>query len=132
MNEERESTDEAIYTTKGAAEQLGVSIYVVRRLCNSGLIPYVRRNHFGHRTLTAEQVSYAGLIIGLERAGMRRPELRRFTKLYRQGDNVLKERKAFLETQKRQLWQELDARKRGIDLIERHIELIDEKMQNRN
>lgn len=129
MDEQRDGSicSETSYNTRQVAERLNVSVYVIRRLCNSGLIPHVRRDHFRNRVLTAEQVEYAGILIKLEQAGMTRSELRQFAKLFWRGDGTLVEQKAMLETQKRQLWQELEARKRGIDILERQIELIDEK-----
>lgn len=111
-------------TVKSASEQLGVSVDTLRRLCNSGLIPHVRRNHLGFRVLEAWQINYARTMLGLKLS-----ELKNYTSLYRRGAETLPERKAILETQKRQLWQELEDRKQGIDFIERQIELIDQELK---
>lgn len=116
-------------TVKSASEQLGVSVDTLRRLCNSGLIPHVRRNHLGFRVLEPWQVDYARTILGLKQAGLKLSELKNYTSLYRRGAETLPERKAILETQKRQLWQELEDRQHGIDFIERQIELIDQELK---
>lgn len=116
------------YTIKDASLQLGVSIYALRRLCNSGLIPNVRRNSHGFRVLEDWQIDYARTILGLRQAGMSQAELKQYTRLFRQGKDTLAERKAMLETQKRQLWQELEGRQQGIDFLERQTELIDQEL----
>lgn len=116
------------YTIKEVAGRLGVSPYVVRRLCNTGLVPQVRRAQNRYRVLTEEQVDYARVLLGLRQAGLSNAELRKYTGLYRRGEGTLVERKAMMETQKRQLWQELEDKRQGIDFLERQIELIDAEM----
>lgn len=59
---------------------------------------------------------------------MSQAELKQYTRLFRQGKDTLAERKAMLETQKRQLWQELEDRQQGIDFLERQTELIDQEL----
>lgn len=44
------------YDVRVASEQLGISVYVLRRLCNVGLIPQVRRDHLGRRVLADWQI----------------------------------------------------------------------------
>ncbi len=115
------------YTIQQASSQLGVAGHTLRRLCNSGLIPNVRRNSHGFRVLEDWQTDYARTILGLRQAGMDQAELKKYTRLFRQGKETLAERKALLETQKRQLWQELEDRKQGIDFLERQVELLEQK-----
>lgn len=117
-----------LYTIKQASEEIGVPSWVVRRLCRNGLIPHVRRNRSGYQMLTMEQVTFAQTLIALEKAGMTRSKVKRFSRLFRRGDESLAERKAMLETQRRQFWQELEDRQHGIDAIERQIEIIDTKL----
>ena len=95
------------------------------------MIPHVRRNRAGYQIFTVDQVDLMGLLLGLENAGMPRKSLKRLAGLIRQGDATLAEQKAMLETQRRQFWQELEDSQRGIDVIERQIELIDQKMNLR-
>lgn len=116
-------------TVKSASEQLGVSVDTLRRLCNSGLIPHVRRNHLGFRVLESWQIDYARTMLGLKQAGLKPAELKKYTSLFRRGPGTLAERKAILETRKRQLWQELEDRQQGIDFIERQVELIDQELK---
>lgn len=121
--------DNDVFTIKRASEQIGVPVWILRRLCRNGLIPYVRRSRAGYQVLTAEQVNFAKTLVALEKAGVPRKGLRRFAGLFRQGDESLPERKAMLETQRRQFWQKLEDIQHGIDVIERQIEVIDKKMQ---
>lgn len=117
------------FTMVQASKQLGVPVATLRRLCNSGLIPRVRRDRRGYRILQDWQVNYAGVLLRLKEAGLSKAELKRYAKLMRQGKQSLAQRKALLETWRRQLWQELEDRKQGIDVIERQIELIDQKAE---
>lgn len=122
--------DEGLFTVKQASDRVGVPVWVMRRMCRRGLIPYVRRSRVGYQMLTMEQVDLAKTLVALEKAGMPRKSLKRFSELFRQGDRTLLERKAMLETQKRQFWQELEELQRGIDVIERQVELIDKELQS--
>lgn len=115
-------------TIQQASAQLGVAGHALRLLCNSGLIPNVRRNSYGFRVLEDWQIDYARTILGLRQAGLSQAELKQYTRLFRQGKDTLAERKAMLETQKRQLWQELEDRQQGIDFLERQAELIDQEL----
>lgn len=116
----------ATYSVKQASEKLQVSAKILRSLCNSGLIPHVRRNRLGHRVLQDWQINHAHTLLGLRAAGFTKSGLKRYARLVRQGRQTLPERKAMFETQKRQLWQELDATRNSIDFLERQIEAIDQ------
>ena len=111
--------DQKTYTIKEVAKQLNISRHALGRLCNSGLVPHVRRNHQGYRVLSAEQVDFVNILLGMRRAGFSSRELRRYSQLYRQGASTAPERLAMLTTRKRQLWQEITARQSAIDFIER-------------
>lgn len=121
MNEQK-------YTIQEASKRLNVASGVVRRLCNSGLIPYVKRSRAGYRMLNESQLGHARIILGLRNAGLKKSELKRYTNLVRQGHETLPERKAILETEKRQAWQKLEDIQRDIDFFERQIELIDRQI----
>lgn len=120
--------NEELFTVGQASERLGVSIWKVRRLCRNGMVPRIRRSRAGYQMLTAEQVSLIKTLVALEKAGMSRKNLKRFAELFRQGERTLAERKAMLETQRRNFWQELEDLHQGIDVIERQIELIDQEL----
>lgn len=123
-----ELMEKRTWTLREVGEKLGVSGDAVRRLCDAGLIPQVGRNRSRYRVLEEWQIDYAQGLLSLRSAGVKKSELRKFARLMRQGDATLRERKAMLETRKRQLWQELTLRQQGIDFIERQIELIDQEL----
>lgn len=124
--------EDVMMTVKQVAEELSVSTGLVRRLCNKGLIPQVRRNSRGYRVFARWQAELIGTLVGLRQAGLDNSELRRFARLYRFGSESLLERKAILETRKRQLWQELEDKQTGIDYLERQIEVIDAKITEKH
>lgn len=107
---------------------LDVSRGVLLRFCNSGLVPGIRRNRLGHRTFEEWQVNHIRTLLGLRQAGFNKADLKYYVRLLRQGDQTLPERKALFETQKRQLWQQLEDLQQGIDFLERQVEHIDQAL----
>ncbi len=119
------------YTLQEASQKLNIKSHTLRHLCNSGLIPGIRRNKSNRRVLTESQLDQARIMLGLRNAGLKKSELKRYASLVRQGDETLPERKAILETEKRQTWQRLEDIQRDIDFFERQIELIDQHLSAR-
>lgn len=115
---------EELNTTKQASQILGVPKYTIRSYCNKGLVPHVRRARNGYRIFTPGQVDWLRTIIKLRAAGMGINELKKYVALCRKGNSTIVERKAMLETQKRQLWQELENIQAGIDFIERKMKCL--------
>ncbi len=113
---------------KEASEQLSVPLAKVRHLCNSGLIPGVRRNAYGHRLLSPAQVDLLEIFLQMRQAGFRPKELRQYSRLYRQGSSTEVKRLAMLTTRKHQLRQEILDRQKAVDFIERQEEIY---QQNR-
>ncbi len=107
---------------KEASEQLSVPLAKVRHLCNSGLIPGVRRNAYGHRLLSPAQVDLLEIFLQMRQAGFRPKELRQYSRLYRQGSSTGAKRLAMLTTRKHQLRQEILDRQKAVDFIERQEE----------
>ncbi len=117
------------YTLKEAGEKLGVSVGVIRRFCNNGFVLQVCRNSRAYRILEDPQLELIAILVALRGAGLERKALKKYAKLYPQGTTTLPERKAMLETRKRQLWQELEERQQAIDLLERQIEMMDQELR---
>lgn len=119
--------DEEI-TIKKASELLGVSTWAIRRMYQNGMVPHVRRSRAGYLVFGPEQIEIFRVLIDLKKVGMPQKNLKRLAGLIRQGDETLAEQKAMLETQKRNFWQELEDMQHGIDVIERQVEVIEQKM----
>lgn len=116
------------YTTKQVGKELQISTYAIRRLCGKGLVPHVKRARNGYRIFTPEQVTWLKTLIHLRNSGMSTAELKKYANLCRAGESTIPERKAMLETKKRQLWQELEDIQSNIDFIERKIEIFDKSL----
>lgn len=105
------------------AKKFNITAVTVRRLCNQGLIPHVKRDRNGRRILNSWQVDLIAVLLGMKQAGFRPKEIRQYARLFRQGKQTATERLAMLTTRKRQLWHEIEARQKAIDFIERQEEI---------
>ncbi len=114
------------YTTGQVAEQLNLPPSTILSFCRSGLVPGVRRDRRCRRIFQAWQLDHIRTLLGLRQAGFSNTELKHYARLVRQGQKTLPERKALMETRKRQLWQQLEDLQRGIDFLERQVEYIDQ------
>lgn len=109
-----------------AAQILGTGTRLIRRFCSSGLVPNVKHRAAGRRVFTSAQIDWLRTLLGLYNTGMKIPELKKYVRLCRTGHKTVPERKALLETQKRQLWQQLEDIQAGINFIERKVEIFDQ------
>lgn len=128
MTEVVETKEGEVLMIRQAAEELGVPVRLLRGMCNRGLIPQVQRDGKGRRLFTPEHMELIVVLLGLKKAGFKNTELKRYSRMYRLGEASLSERKAMMETKKRQLWQELEDKQEGIDFLERQIEIIDAEL----
>lgn len=131
MTEAVEMREGETLMIRQAAEELGVPVRLLREMCNRGLIPQVRRDGKGRRLFTLEHMALIAVLLGLKKAGFKNAELKRYSRMYRLGEASLSERKAMMETKKRQLWQELEDKQEGIDFLERQVEIIDVELSKR-
>lgn len=111
------------YTTMEICKQLDAPRHIVNSLCNRGLIPHLKRNHFGRRIFSQEQVELIAILVKMRQAGFTSAELRQYSRLARQGSSTAADRLAILTTRKHQLWQEIKERQQAIDFIERQEEI---------
>lgn len=109
-----------------ACQKLGVSIYIARHFCDAGYIPHIRRNRRYQRQLTPEQFELLAILVRMKQAGFSNSEIKRYAKLYRQGDAAAETRLAILTTKKHQLRQSIKAQQEAIDFIERQEEIYAE------
>ena len=116
-----------MYTLREASRELGIPVYTLRRFCNAGVVRGIRRKRNGYRILSGEQVELLRVFVRMSQAGFTMKEIKKYANLQRQC--MRGECKAILETKRRQLWTQINERQRGIDFIERAIEIMDNKPQ---
>lgn len=116
-----------LYSISDVSKMLNTTVINIRRVCNQGLIPHVRRDYNHRRILEPWQIDLIAILLSMKQAGFRPKEIRQYSRLFRQGKQTEKERLAMLTTRKRQLWQEIEARQKAIDFIERQEEIIQAK-----
>ena len=115
------------YTVKQASRQVGASAHTVRYYCKLGLIPGIKYNRTGYRVINQEQLKWLKTLILLRQCGFSIADIKRYQILTEKGDLTIPERKAMLETKRRQLWQIIENAQDNIDFIERKIEVFDKK-----
>lgn len=106
-----------------ASQRLNTTAFVVRHFCDAGYIPHIRRNRRYQRQLTPEQFELLAILVRMKQAGFSNSEIKRYAKLYRQGDATAETRLAILTTKKHQLRQAIKAQQDAIDFIERQEEI---------
>ncbi len=122
---------EDLITTSEASKKLETSARTIRHFCDSGYIPHIKRNRKYQRVLTPEQFELLAILVKMKQSGVKKPEIKRYTKLARQGSTTEHERLAILTTQKHQLQQEIKDRQVAIDFIERQEELSANSIRER-
>lgn len=83
------------------------------------------KNHY--RVLNPEQLELLKTLYYLNQGGVSMRDLKKYSHLEYGGTKTIAERKAFLETKKRQIWQELEDLQEAIDQIERKIEILERR-----
>lgn len=121
-----------IFTIKQAGQEVGIPAHTVKFYCNKGLIPNVRRARNGYRILEKWQVEWLRTLVFLRRCGMGTADIKKYVGLCRQGVQTIPERKAMLETKKRQIWQQIEELQENIDFIERRQDIFDSTEANTN
>lgn len=121
--------DNETFTLRQASQILGVPAQTLRRFCNAGLVRRVKRMRAGYRILNNAQFELMHRLVYLRRCGLDMADLKTYVKLEERGDTTIGERKAMLETKRRQIWQMLQDGQENIDFIERQIELFDQKIK---
>lgn len=117
--------DKELYTLKQVRQKINIPTYTLRKFCDKGLIRGVRRRG-GYRVFNEEQIEQARTLNRLIQCGMSWNDLRTYMELERAGDQTVAQRKAMLETKKRQLWQEIEDKQACIDFIERKEEIFNQ------
>ncbi len=128
MEEEKKAQ---VMKIRQAAKELGISAKEIRYFLRRGLVPQVKRARNGYRELADWQVDWIRTLVWLKKCGMSLEEMKRYVWLCRRGKETIAERKALLETKKRQLWQVIEEAQGGIDFIERREEIFDEFLANK-
>lgn len=75
----------------------GLSLPTIRYYERAGLCPPIPRGPDGKRAFTAENRDWLVLLASLRETGMPMQDMRRFAKLYRDGDVTIPTRRALLQ-----------------------------------
>ncbi len=113
------------YTTNQVCEILNVKKAWLKKVLNRGLVRGVRRGRNHYRLISADQLELVRTLKYLSQGEGFMKDLKTYADLEHRGKAAEEVKKAFLETKKRQFWEELKNLQDAIDHIERKIEVID-------
>ena len=116
------------YNIKQLSQELGAPSYMLRRFCLRGYVPGIRRTRTNRLVFTPAQATWLSTLVRLQSSGFSNADLRNYVWLCRKGNSTIAERKAILETKKRQLWQTISEAQANIDFIERKTEIFDKAL----
>jgi DNA-binding transcriptional MerR regulator len=109
-------------TIAEAAREAGVSVHTLRYYERAGLLSPVERNGSGHRRFSTEDVEWVIVCSRLRATGMPIRRIREYAELVAAGDGNEDARLELLQTHRRDVLEQMDQ-------IQRHLELIDYKIQ---
>ncbi|MFC6486601.1 MerR family transcriptional regulator [Nitratireductor sp. GCM10026969] len=92
-----------------AAVKCGLSSDTIRFYDKSGMLPEISRGQDGHRHFTPKDVEWLTLLYWLRETGMSLSAMRRFTRLAKQGDDGLAERRQILLEHREELMRQRKA-----------------------
>lgn len=115
------------FSIKEASEMLHCNPNTIRNYLRLGYIPHVRINRQYHRILEQWQIDLLDVLLNMKQAGFKTKDLRRYSRLFREGRKTEKTRIAMLTTHKHQLRQEIEARAKAIGFIERQEEIYQQR-----
>ncbi|MBR7744686.1 MerR family transcriptional regulator [Phycicoccus sp. BSK3Z-2] len=84
-----------------AARATGVSVDTLRYYERAGVMPPVRRTSTGRRVYTRDDLGWTVFVLRLRATGMPLEEVRRYTRMVRDGQGTVPERRALLEEHRR-------------------------------
>jgi len=106
---------------KQFAKETGVSEYTLRFYEKEGVLPFVERNKNGNRIYDEQNFEWIYFIISLRETGMPLSEIKRYAKLFKQGDSTISERKQMMLEHKTKAEEQLTQ-------ILKHLERINYKL----
>ncbi|MEU6976360.1 MULTISPECIES: MerR family transcriptional regulator [unclassified Streptomyces] len=89
------------YTISEVAALTGLSAHTLRWYERIGLMPHVDRSHTGQRRFTGRDLDWLAFVGKLRLTGMSVADMVRYAELVRDGDHTHPERRALLETTRR-------------------------------
>ena len=113
------------------AKHTGLSISTIRYYERSGLCPPIARGVDGKRRFTATDLDWLLLLSSLRETGMPTADMRKFSALYRSGDETIPERKKALLNHRQSLADRQAALERCRDILDRKLAKYDEILGKR-
>lgn len=109
-------------TIQQVAEKTGLSVHTLRYYEHIGLISQVDRASNGHRRYSERDISWIEFLMRLRTTGMPILKMQRFAELVRKGDATVSQRRALLESHRREVQKRIQELTDNLAVIDYKIE----------
>jgi DNA-binding transcriptional MerR regulator len=110
------------YTISEVAALTGLSAHTLRWYERIGLMPHVDRSHSGQRRFTNRDLDWLDLVGKLRLTGMPVADMVRYAELVRDGDGTYPERRALLESTRRDVLRRIAELRDTLAVLDRKID----------
>lgn len=108
-----------MYTIKEVSKEYSLSQYTIRYYDKEGLLPFVKRDQFGRRVFSSEDMEQIGLICCLKETGMSIKDIKEYVDLYQKKE--FQEAKLLLINHRDDIVDRIKALEANLRIIEDNI-----------
>jgi len=109
------------YTISQAAKKMNLTTYTLRYYDREGLLPSIKRNEWGNRIFTPDDLEMLSVVCCLKNTGMSIKDIKKFTDWQNQGNYTLHARNDMLLRHKENVLKQIDSLKKNLHLIDRKL-----------
>ncbi|MCI2040764.1 MAG: MerR family transcriptional regulator [Clostridium luticellarii] len=109
------------YTISQAAKKMNLTTYTLRYYDREGLLPSIKRNKWGNRIFTQDDLEMLSVVCCLKNTGMSIKDIKQFTDWQNQGNYTLHARSDMLLRHKENVLKQIDSLKKNLILIDRKL-----------
>lgn len=113
------------YTIKEITKKTGLTAPTLRFYEKEEVLPFVQRDVNGNRVYTDENISWIHFILALRSTGMPISELKRYVKLYKQGNVTIQERRKMMLDHKQKVEEDMRQTYKHLEQINYKLALYD-------
>lgn len=105
------------YTVKQLSQKLNISAHTIRFYDDQGLFPDVKRDNYGTRLFTDDNIEWIHLVLCLRNTGMSVTDIRHYIDLCKEGEATVKERYQIILKQKEKAEADLKEMQKRLEIL---------------